>query len=64
MTLIKSKITNKILCIICMRKGSKGIKNKNLLKVNKKPLMSYTINSAKNQNYSTRYLFPLTVKKF
>ena len=37
----------KILCTICMRGGSKGVKNKNLRKINKKPLMYYTINQAK-----------------
>ena len=36
----------KILCTICMRGGSKGIPNKNLKKINGKPLMFYTINQA------------------
>ena len=35
-----------ILCIICARVGSKGIKNKALVKINKKPLISYTIRQA------------------
>lgn len=37
----------KILCTICARKGSKGLKNKNLLKINKKyNLIDYTLNQA------------------
>ena len=36
----------KILCTICMRSGSKGLKNKNMKLINKKPLMYYTINQA------------------
>lgn len=38
----------KILCTICMRKGSKGVKNKNLLKINNQYLMKYTIKQAIN----------------
>ena len=34
------------LCSICMRGGSKGVKNKNLKKLNGKPLMAYTIEQA------------------
>ena len=37
----------KILCTLCMRSGSKGVKNKNLKLINNKPLMYYTINQAK-----------------
>ena len=37
----------KNLIIIPARKGSKRIKNKNLYKVNKKPLIYWTINLAK-----------------
>ena len=37
----------KILCTICARGGSKGIKNKNLKIMNKKPLIYYTIEHAK-----------------
>ena len=36
----------KILCTVCMRSGSKGVKNKNLKIINKKPLMYYTISQA------------------
>ena len=35
-----------ILCTICMRSGSKGVKNKNIKLINNKPLMYYTIKQA------------------
>ena len=39
----------KILCTICARKGSKGLKNKNILKLSGKPLIfSYNFSSKKN----------------
>ena len=37
---------NSILCTICMRGGSQGLKNKNLKLINGKPLMYYTITQA------------------
>ncbi len=37
----------KILCTICARKGSKGLKNKNILKLSGKPLIFHTISQAK-----------------
>ena len=36
----------KNLCTICMRKGSKGVPNKNLRELNGKPLLAYTIEQA------------------
>jgi CMP-N-acetylneuraminic acid synthetase len=36
----------KILCTICVRGGSKGLRNKNIKNINGKPLVSYTINQA------------------
>lgn len=36
----------KIICIVTARKGSKGIKNKNISKINGKPLLSYPISNA------------------
>ena len=36
----------KILCTICARKGSKGLKNKNLLKINGKHLIEFTLDIA------------------
>tara|TARA_B100000941_G_C28472958_1_gene537486 strand:- start:731 stop:1429 length:699 start_codon:yes stop_codon:yes gene_type:complete len=38
----------KILCTICARSGSKGIKNKNIKQLLGKPLIYYTIKQAKN----------------
>ena len=37
---------NKILCTICMRGGSQGVKNKNIRSINGKPLMYFTIKQA------------------
>ena len=36
----------KILCTICGRKGSKGVRNKNLVKIKNKPLIYYSIKQA------------------
>lgn len=44
------KFKKKILAIIPARSGSKGIKNKNIVKINNKPLIFYTIKNAKNSN--------------
>lgn len=38
---------SKILCTICARGGSKGVKNKNIKEINGKPLIAYTIEQAK-----------------
>jgi CMP-N,N'-diacetyllegionaminic acid synthase len=38
---------SKILCTICARGGSKGVKNKNIKELNGKPLIAYTIEQAK-----------------
>ena len=40
-------IKKNILCTICARKGSKGLKNKNLLKLLGKPLIHHTLDQAK-----------------
>ena len=37
---------NSILCTICMRSGSQGVRNKNMRIINGKPLMYYTIKQA------------------
>jgi len=39
---------NKILCTICARGGSKGVKNKNIKELAGKPLIAHTIEQAKN----------------
>lgn len=36
----------KVLCTICARGGSKGVKNKNIIPINEKPLIAYTIEQA------------------
>ena len=41
----------KKICVICMRGNSTGIKNKNLIKINNKYLMQYTINQAIDSNF-------------
>jgi CMP-N,N'-diacetyllegionaminic acid synthase len=43
-----------ILGIIPARGGSKGIKLKNLVKLNGKPLLFYTLNASKNSSYNIR----------
>ena len=40
----------KIPCIILARKGSKSLKNKNLIKLNNKPLIQHSIDYAKKVN--------------
>lgn len=40
----------KVLCTICARGGSKGIKNKNIRLINHKPLIAYTIEQALASN--------------
>jgi len=40
----------KVLCTICARGGSKGVKNKNIKPINGKPLIAYTIEQAKKSN--------------
>ena len=36
----------KVLCTICARGGSKGVKNKNIKEINGKPLIAYTVEQA------------------
>ena len=40
----------KILCTICVRGGSKSVKNKNIKLINNKPLIYYSIQQAKKSN--------------
>ena len=41
----------KVLCTLCARGGSKGLKNKNLLKICNKPLIAHTIEMALEVNF-------------
>ena len=41
-------------CLIPARSGSKRIKNKNILKINNKPIINWTIQTAKNSNIFER----------
>ena len=45
-----------VLCIICARGGSVGIKNKALIKINGKPLIWYTLKEAKKSKYIDNYI--------
>ena len=42
-----TKPARKILCTICARGGSKGVKNKNIRELHGKPLIAHTIEQAK-----------------
>ncbi len=46
----------KILGVIGLRSGSKGLKNKNILKINNKPLAAIAIINAKNSKYINRVI--------
>ena len=46
----------KVLCIIPARKGSKGLKNKNIKIFNKKPLIYWTIKEAIKSKYIDRFI--------
>ena len=43
---MSQRVMNSILCTICMRGGSQGVKNKHTRLINGKPLMYYTIKQA------------------
>ena len=53
----------KILAIIPARGGSKAIPLKNLYKLNKKPLIQYTIQTAINSNIFTKIVVSSDNKK-
>ena len=46
----------KIVSLITARGGSKGIPNKNILEVNDKPLLWYSINASKNSNVNETWV--------
>ena len=52
-----------ILCTICMRGGSKGVTNKNILKINGKPLLYYSLKQAKDSNLFNKIVVSTDSKK-
>ena len=44
-------MSKKILCTICVRKGSKGLKNKNIKIINNQPLFLITLKQAIKSEY-------------
>ena len=50
-------IKNEFWALIPARKGSKSIKNKNLLKLNKIPLIGYSLISAKKNKLIKKIIF-------
>lgn len=53
----------KILCTICARAGSKGLKNKNIINFFNKPLIYYTISQAKMSKQFTNIVVSTNSKK-
>ena len=53
----------KIIAITLARGGSKAIKNKNIVKINNKPLISYTIKEVKKSKYIDEYIVSTDSKK-
>ena len=45
-----------VLCTFCLRAGSKGIRNKNFLLINKKPLFQYTFNHGVDSKIFSHYV--------
>lgn len=54
----------KSLCIIPARSGSKSIKNKNIMNINGKPLIYYSIKTALNLKHLTKIIFTSDSKKY
>jgi CMP-N-acetylneuraminic acid synthetase len=55
---------NKVVCIIPARSGSKEIKNKNIKKFKKKPLIFYTIDFAKKLSFVDKIILSTDSKKY
>ncbi len=53
-----------ILCLICARKGSKGIKNKNVIKIKNKKLIEITIDQAKKSKLFQNIVVSTDSKKY
>ena len=54
----------KILGIITARSGSKGLKNKNILKVNNRPLLYWPIKAFKGSQYIDNFIISTDSKKY
>ena len=54
---------NEILCVIPARGGSKGIPSKNIQKICGKPLIQYTIETAKNSKLISRIIISTDSEK-
>jgi len=54
---------NSVLCTICMRGGSQGLKNKNFKLINGKPLMYHTIKQAINSKIFDKIMVSTDSKK-
>ena len=53
----------KILAVVPARAGSKRIKNKNIVRLNNKPLIEYTLNVAKKSKYIDKIVVSSESKK-
>jgi|TARA_B100000767_G_scaffold264484_1_gene279427 CMP-N,N'-diacetyllegionaminic acid synthase len=53
----------KILCTVCVRAGSKGLRDKNFLKINNKYLLSYTLDVAKKSKIFDKIIVSTDSKK-
>ena len=58
------KFLNEIWCLIPARSGSKGIKNKNIKKINNKPLIHYSIETAFSIKDFKKVIFSSDSKKY
>ena len=52
-----------VLCTICARIGSKGLKNKSLRKIKGKPLIFYTLKVTKKSNIFDQIVVSTDIKK-
>jgi len=58
------KVNNKILAIIPARSGSKGLKDKNIKKLNGKPMIAYTIKAAQKSGIFKDIIVSTDSKKY
>ena len=54
----------KILATICVRSGSQGIKDKNIYKINGKPLVAYSIQAAKQAQFIDEVIVSTDSRKY